>query len=134
MSPWRLVPVVIALLPAPAAAAPGAEAVAPSGQRVVLEEVLTEAQPFSEAVQVVVRLLAPAIAQEAPDDTAIRGDMDWACQTWGIAAAETLDTAPDRVVVEMMAASVPRARGHPATPFFSKPTGWKVLPDLGSFR
>jgi hypothetical protein len=110
-----LAPALATMAPALAMAqpGPGATVAAPSGQMLTLEEVLSEQDPWSEDVLVVVRLLAPAIAQGVPDDADLRADMDWACLTWGVPAAAALASNPDRVVVEMMAAPVPRGEATP---------------------
>nr|WP_239025449.1 DUF6497 family protein [Roseibacterium persicicum] len=100
-------------LTAAADAWPTGEVAAPSGQAVALDELLFEENPWSGELQVVVRLLAPAIADETMLYTVIRGDMDWACDTWGLPAAGTLASPPDWVVVEMMAAPAPRGEPTP---------------------
>jgi hypothetical protein len=92
---------------------PTGEVIAPSGQPLVLSEVLFEENPYSGEMQVVVRLLAPLIAGEGFARSELREDMDWACRTWGVPAAETLASAPDWVVVEFMAAPVERGRATP---------------------
>lgn len=94
-------------------AGPTGEVIAPSGQPVVVSDVLFEENPYSGEMQVVVRLLAPLIAGEGLARSELREDMDWACRTWGVPAAETLASAPDWVVVEFMAAPVARGRATP---------------------
>ena len=94
------------------AAWPTGSVLSPSGQTVELEGLLYEEHPYSGEMQVIVRLLAPAIAQGQLEMSQVREDMDWACATWGQPAAEQLSSAPDWVIVEMMAAPVPR--GVPA--------------------
>lgn len=93
---------------------PVGEAVAPSGLGVALEDILFEENPWSGEMMVVVRLLAPDLAQGMQNPFELRADMDWACATWGMPAAATLASAPDIVVVEMMAALVPRGAPDPA--------------------
>jgi len=90
-----------------------AETVAPSGLELSLHEVRVEENPWSGEIQVVVRLLAPEIAQGITDPVALRADMDWACATWGQPTAATLSAPPDQVVVEMMAAPVARGTATP---------------------
>lgn len=90
-----------------------AHAEAPSGQRLILAEVLTEEQPWSGEMLVVVRLLAPAIAEDVLTGSEVREDMDWACRLWGLPAARALASPPDRVVVEMMAERAPRGESTP---------------------
>lgn len=93
---------------------PLGEAVAPSGLGVALEDILFEENPWSGEMGVVVRLLAPELAQGMQNPFDLRADMDWACATWGQPAAATLSAPPDLVVVEMMAAPVPRGMPDPA--------------------
>lgn len=87
---------------------PTGEIEAPSGQLLVLHDLLYEETPWSGDLQVVVRLLAPMIAGEALTNSELREDMDWACRTWGRPAAASLGTTPDWVVIEMMEAPVER--------------------------
>jgi len=89
------------------------EVMAPSGQPVTLHEVLAEENPWSGQAQLVVRLMAPMIADDTLSDAAIREDMEWACRVWGLPAAVQNDHVMEWVVVEMMAA--PASRGT-ATP------------------
>jgi hypothetical protein len=94
---------------------PLGEVAAPSGLQVSLHEVIFEENPWSGETMVVVRLLAPAIAGPIENPIALRDDMIWACQTWGVPAAGTLGAPPDLVVVEMMAAPVTRGVIAPET-------------------
>lgn len=93
---------------------PSGEVVAPSGMAVALEDLLFEENPWSGESLAVVRLVAPSLAQALSDPFALRADMDWACATWGPPAAASVSTAPDIVVVEMMAAPVERGSPNPA--------------------
>ena len=93
---------------------PVGEAVAPSGLTVALDDMLFEENPWSGELMVVVRLLAPMLAQGVQNPFELRADMDWACATWGQPAAATLASPPDIVVVEMMEAPVPRGAPDPA--------------------
>jgi hypothetical protein len=106
----------LALGPAAALAdaGPAGEAVAPSGLQVAVEDVLFEENPWSGEMMVVVRLLAPNLAQGVQNPFELRADMDWACATWGQPAAATLSAPADIVVIEMMAAPVPRGAPDPA--------------------
>ena len=115
MSAPRITPLVSILLAAGAQAQDGriARAEAPSGQRVTLADVIPEEQPWSGEMQVVVRLVAPAIADDTLTNSQLRADMDWACHTWGVPAARELSAPPERVVVEMMAAPAPRGEATP---------------------
>lgn len=81
----------------------------PSGQPLTLHERLVETDPWSGAVQLVIRLLAPMIAQDSLSDQEIRKDMDWACKFWGHPTTDHSDAQLDWVIVEMMAA--PTSRG-----------------------
>ena len=107
-----------ALVIGPAAALaepwPEGEAAAPSGLSVTLNEILFEENPWSGEMMVVVRLLAPTLAEGITNPFDLRADMDWACATWGRPAALTLAAPPDIVVVELMAALVPRGQPDPA--------------------
>jgi hypothetical protein len=93
---------------------PMGEVVTPSGMAVALEDLLFEENPWSGESLAVVRLIAPELAQALTDPFALRADMDWACATWGLPAAASVSSAPDIVVVEMMAALVPRGVPDPA--------------------
>lgn len=104
-------PLAAALILAAPALAEDGVVTAPSGQVVTLTDVLVEENPWSGEVQVVVRLVAPAIAGPDAVSTAIRADMDWACETWGLPAAAELTSPPDWIVVEMMEG--PAQRGEP---------------------
>ncbi|MEQ8368052.1 MAG: DUF6497 family protein [Roseicyclus sp.] len=109
-------PLVIAAAGVATAEAWPAEAqTAPSGQDITLHEVLYEEQPYSGEMQVVVRLIAPAIAQESLQASSLREDMDWACRTWGLAAAGTLSSPPDVVVVQLMETPFERGQAMPGT-------------------
>lgn len=107
-----------ALVIGPAAALaepwPAGAVAAPSGLSVTLNEIVFEENPWSGEMGVVVRLLAPELAQGMQNPFDLRADMDWACATWGQPAAATLSAPPDLVVVEMMAAPVPRGMPDPA--------------------
>ena len=107
---------VLAIGPAVALADPWpvGEVVTPSGMTVTLEALLFEENPWSGDSLAVVRLVAPDLAQALADPFALRGDMDWACATWGLPAATTVSSAPDIIVVEMMAAPVERGSPDPA--------------------
>jgi hypothetical protein len=111
----RITPLVSLLLAAGAQAQDGriAGAEAPSGQQVTLSQVIAEEDPWSGAMQIVVRLVAPAIAGDTRANSQLREDMDWACRTWGVPAAQEVSATPDRVVVEMMAEPAPRGEATP---------------------
>ncbi len=108
----------LALLAGPALAQEEAAVLAPSGYEVRLHEILVETQPFDGTRQVVVRLVAPAIAAPvtAPN---LQADMQWACETWGLEEAANQPEPPERIIVEMMARIVPRGEASPdVTRFF----------------
>jgi hypothetical protein len=104
---------VMAPLPGLAEDWPVGEVAAPSGQLLVLEDVIFEENPWSGETQVVVRLLAPLIAGEGLAPSELREDMDFACRTWGLPAGATLSAPPDWVVIEMMEAPVARGTATP---------------------
>lgn len=111
-------PVLAALLAAAAPAAmaeawPVGEVVAPSGQVLVVHDVTFEQDPWSGEIQVAVRLLAPMIADDGLGPDEVRADMDFACRTWGLPAAATRATPPERVIVELMAAPAERGVATP---------------------
>lgn len=107
--------VISLLLAAPALAQmPDGPVMAPSGFDVTLHEVMYEEQPYSGEMLVIVRLLAPAIASPVLAAN-LQGDMEWACETWGLPAADALASDADRIVVELMAAPVPRGEAAPET-------------------
>lgn len=85
---------------------------APSGQPLALHEVLSEEIPWSSERQIVVRVVAPMIAEGRLGDDVILGDMEWACRLWGHSAAGDAGTA-EWVVVEMMAEVAPRGTPTP---------------------
>lgn len=93
---------------------PQGEIAAPSGLTVTLSDILFEENPWSGEMMVVVRLLAPSLPEAITNPFELRADMDWACATWGQPAALSVATPPDLVVVEMMAAPVPRGQPDPA--------------------
>jgi hypothetical protein len=97
---------------------PLGELAAPSGLSLSLMELLFEENPWSGEMLVVVRLLAPTIVEDLDTPLMLRTDMDWACRTWGVPAAATLATAPDLVVIEMMASPVERGVSAPEVPQF----------------
>lgn len=89
------------------------EVMAPSGQPVTLHELMTEQNPWSGETQLVIRLIAPELAEDRLSEASIAADMDWACTTWGIAAADQQSDAIEWVVVEMMASLAPRGSTTP---------------------
>jgi hypothetical protein len=86
---------------------------APSGQSVQVQDLMIEENPHSGELQVVVRLLAPQIAGDGLSGAELRGDMDWACLTWGVPVAQAEAATPGWVVVEMMEAPVERGIATP---------------------
>lgn len=92
---------------------PTGEVEAPSGQPLVLRDLMVEETPWSGEMQIVVRLLAPLIAGEGLSNSELRTDMDWACRTWGVPAAQTRASTPDWIVIEMMEAPVERGLSTP---------------------
>ena len=113
-----LVPSVlaVAVLAAPAAAQEGA----PSGQAMVLWEILWE-RTATEETQAVLRFIAPAVGAEAdaPGPEAVQADMDWLCETHGRPLARLPYARTDVVVVSVMDRPVPRGATEPeATQYF----------------
>ena len=106
---------LLSVLPLAAAAQswPVGDSAAPSGLQVTLDDVLFEENPWSGEMMVIVRLVAPAITEGIENPIALRDDMDWACRTWGLPAAATLSSTPDRIVVELMSAPVDRGQATP---------------------
>lgn len=95
---------------APAAA----ETPTPSGLAVTLLGTLLEPLPGPEGQQVVVRVLAPAIASLDMSE-ALQADMEWACEIWGAPAALAADLPEADIIVSFMAAPVPRGVAAPDT-------------------
>ncbi|WP_439138736.1 DUF6497 family protein [Roseicyclus sp.] len=86
---------------------------APSGQALILHEWLNEQNPWSGESQIIIRLLAPTIGAAGVDDTALRADMDWACDRWGRTIAQAASATTGQIVIEMMAAPTPRGTPTP---------------------
>jgi hypothetical protein len=93
---------------------PDAPVMAPSGFDVMLHQLLFEEHPYSGNTMIVVRVLAPAIASPVLAAN-LQADMEWACETWGMPASQDLASPADRIVVELMAAIVPRGEPSPGT-------------------
>lgn len=112
----RAAAAALALVAAPvrADAPPVSPVPAPSGYEVRLHEILDETQPYDGTRLLVVRLVAPAISDRvsAPN---LQADMQWACETWGLAAAAARADAPDQIIVEFMEAPVARGVASPGT-------------------
>lgn len=87
--------------------------VLPSGLQVELIETLTEPQPFSEEVWLVVRVLAPDLAAQEISIEARAADTDALCAEWGLPAAENAPQPPDQIVIQMMNEVVERGRPAP---------------------
>lgn len=85
----------------------------PSGLQVELLETLTEAQPYSEEVWVVVRVLAPDLAGQEISAEARAADTDTLCSQWGVPAATEAPEPPDQIVIQMMSEPVERGRAAP---------------------
>ncbi len=93
------------LLAAPAAA----QDVPPSGQRLVLWEVVWERVEGNDS-QAVLRFIAPQIARDGGtvDAAAALLDLDWLCATHGAPIAALPAARSDTVVVTLMDRAVPR--------------------------
>ncbi|MEM8850980.1 MAG: DUF6497 family protein [Pseudomonadota bacterium] len=111
----RAVWVVLAL-----AAAPAEAETVPSGQPIVLWQVLWE-RVEGQGTQAVLRFIAPQIAREggAVGFDAAQGDMDWLCATHGLAVSDLPTAQSDSVVITLMDRPVPRGASDPqVTQFF----------------
>ena len=93
------------LLAAPAAA----QDVPPSGQPLVLWEIVWERVAGSGA-QAVLRFIAPGIARDGGtvDAEAALADLDWLCATHGVPVAALPAARSDKVVITLMDRAVPR--------------------------
>ncbi len=92
----------------------------PSGQPIVLWEIVWERVEGSGA-QAVLRFIAPGIARDGGNVTAEQAlaDLDWLCATHGIPVAALPSARADRVVVTLMDRPVPRGTTDAAaTQFF----------------
>ena len=87
--------------------------VLPSGLQVELIETLTEPQPFSEEVWVVLRVLAPGLAAQEISIETRAADTDALCAEWGVPAATEAPQPPDQIVIQMMSEVVERGRAAP---------------------
>jgi uncharacterized protein DUF6497 len=113
----------VGVKPLPAVAAVGALALLagcrdesfalPSGLAVELVETLIEEQPFSQEVWMIVRVLAPGIAEQDISVEARAADTDALCAEWGVPAATDAAEPPDQIVVQMMSETVERGRAAP---------------------
>jgi len=98
-----------------------AQGPAPSGQALVLWEVLWERVDGADAPQAVLRFIAPQIARDGGDvdADAATADIGWLCDTHGLPIA-TLPYAPTgSVVITLMDRPVGRGQTDPeATQYF----------------
>jgi hypothetical protein len=100
-------------------AGPAAADDVPSGQAVVLWQVLWE-RVDGVGTQAILRFIAPGIAGGAVDFETAQADMDWLCATHGVPLAELRYAQSDVVVVTLMDRAVPRGRTDPdATQLFA---------------
>ena len=102
------------------AALPAAADGVPSGQALVLWEVVWE-RVQGAGTQAVLRFIAPGIAREggSVDAVAAMADLDWLCRTHGVTVASLPAARSDIVVVTMMDRPVPRGATDPqATQYF----------------
>ena len=101
----------IALLAATPAAAQGL----PSGQALVLWEVVWE-RVEGAGTQAVLRFIAPGVARDGGgvDAEAAMADLDWLCATHGVPVAALPMARSDSVVVTLMDRPVPRGATDPA--------------------
>ena len=87
--------------------------VLPSGLQVSLVETLTEPQPYSEEVWVVLRVLAPDLAGQQISAEERAADTDALCAEWGVPVASEAPEPPDQIVIQMMSETVERGRAAP---------------------
>jgi hypothetical protein len=82
----------------------------PSGRAAELCDTLVETQPFTSEDWLVVRMVVP----DLPETAAASGhaDHDWVCGEIGLPEAGGMETAPARIIVQLMAE--PFVRGEPA--------------------
>lgn len=96
----------------------GGAHVLPSGRTAELCDILPEAQAIGSATWLVVRMVVPELpgpgagAGTGAGGQTRHADHDWVCGEIALPAAEGLDPAPERIVVQLMAA--PFVRGEPA--------------------
>lgn len=84
----------------------------PSGLQVELLETLSEPQPGSDEVWLILRVLAPDLAGQQVSAEARAIDTDTLCAEWGVPAAQEADPTPDQITVQIMSEAV--ERGQPA--------------------
>ncbi|PWJ16918.1 DUF6497 family protein [Jannaschia seohaensis] len=103
-----------------ACAAPAWAQGVPSGQAVVLWQVLWE-RVEGQGTQAVLRFIAPGVGAEGGVDfEAAQADMDWLCETHGVPVAALPYARSDDVVVEITDRAVPRGETDPeAVRYFS---------------
>ncbi|MEM7487712.1 MAG: DUF6497 family protein [Pseudomonadota bacterium] len=92
----------------------------PSGQAIVLWQVLWE-RVEGQGTQAVMRFIAPGIARDGGTVgfDAATTDMDWLCESHGLAIADLPTARSDSVVITLMDRPVPRGVTDPdATQFF----------------
>ncbi|KIT16079.1 hypothetical protein jaqu_23510 [Jannaschia aquimarina] len=93
----------------------------PSGQALVLWEILWEKVEGQEDVQAVLRFIAPGVAREGGtvDAEAAMLDMDWLCETHAMPLASMSYARSDMVIVNLMDRPVARGETDPnATQYF----------------
>lgn len=107
--------VAVGIVLAGLAAAPADADALPSGQPIVLWEIVWERVAGAET-QAVLRFIAPGIAREGGtvDAAAAALDMEWLCRTHGVPVASLPAASSDSVVVTMMDRPVPRGATDPA--------------------
>lgn len=102
-------------------AAPAAAQTVPSGQPVVLWQVLWE-RVEGQGTQAILRFIAPGVARDGGtiDFDAAQADMDWLCETHGLPVAALPYARSDSIVVTLMDRAVPRGVTDPdASQFFA---------------
>ncbi|SDZ52792.1 hypothetical protein SAMN05444004_11938 [Jannaschia faecimaris] len=116
---WRNLTLAAALLAA-CAGPSAAQSGLPSGQAIVLWEVVWE-RVDSTGTQAILRFIAPGIAREVGtvDVDAAFADLDWLCATHAVPIASLPASHGDTVVITLMDRPVPRGETDPeATQYF----------------
>ncbi|GIT90544.1 hypothetical protein JANAI62_09990 [Jannaschia pagri] len=102
-------------------AAPAAADGVPSGQPIVLWQVLWE-RVEGQGTQAILRFIAPGVARDggAIDYDTARTDMDWLCDTHGLPVAGLDYARSDSIVITLMDRAVARGTTDPAaTQYFA---------------
>lgn len=94
----------------------------PSGQPLALWEIRWERVEGTDAVQVILRAIAPQIARDSGtvDYDGAQADMDWLCANHGLTLADMPYGRATQVIVNLMDSPIPRGQTNPSvTQFYS---------------